>query len=199
MKKIGLFLLLSGIVLLTACNKETVRSSNSSKSSNHSVSVKEKPNSNAEITPSASDSETTETATSTSNDNSNSNNTFPYSVTLKDAQIPLIFHFKGANVPNSISINSSNMSSVTITGKDGTRKHYSSTKTTIPSKQIRVFSALNNQIRTVSVNTEIDVNTPNSQTLYLFKNNQGNISLATPNYAGNVSDNDRDVMLEVIQ
>lgn len=79
--------------------------------------------------------------------------------------------------------------------------------TTIPTKQIRIFSAgiHTNQIRTVKVNTQINLvqNQPSSYTfegpMYLFYNNQGGISLVTPNYAGNVSDNERDVMLEVVQ
>ncbi len=45
--------------------------------------------------------------------------------------------------------------------------------------------------------------TPNSnpdfnQNLYLFTNKEGGLSLITPNY-GNVSDDQRDVMLEVLQ
>ncbi|OSH10215.1 lipoprotein [Enterococcus faecalis] len=78
---------------------------------------------------------------------------------------------------------------------------------TIPTKEIRIFSAADNSIRTVKVNTELILGTNissndeqnRSGTLYLFNNKNGSISLITPNYAGNVTDDQKDVMLEVIQ
>ena len=78
---------------------------------------------------------------------------------------------------------------------------------TIPTKEIRIFSAADNSIRTVKVNTELILGTNISSndeqnrpdTLYLFNNKNGSISLITPNYAGNVTDDQKDVMLEVIQ
>lgn len=78
---------------------------------------------------------------------------------------------------------------------------------TIPTKEIRIFSAADNSIRTVKVNTELILGTNissndeqnRSGTLYLFDNKNGSKSLITPNYAGNVTDDQKDVMLEVIQ
>lgn len=108
-------------------------------------------------------------------------------------------------MPNSVVINDSNVSSVTVYSKNGTSKTYDTTTPTIATKQIRLFSAQNNQVRTINVNTQITLNTDtpdqltNSGPLYLFYKSQGGISLATPNYAGKVSDSGRDTMLEVVK
>ena len=58
---------------------------------------------------------------------------------------------------------------------------------TIPTKEIRIFSAADNSIRTVKVNTELILGTNissndeqnRSGTLYLFNNKNGSISLIT--------------------
>ncbi len=74
----------------------------------------------------------------------------------------------------------------------------------VPVKSIRIFSAETNEIRTVQVSTMLSIGVQisgatnkNNQSgnLYLFHNKHGRLSLATPNYAGNVSADQSDVML----
>ncbi|MGH2220901.1 hypothetical protein ACQ1ZJ_15230, partial [Enterococcus faecalis] len=73
--------------------------------------------------------------------------------------------------------------------------------------EIRIFSAADNSIRTDKVNTELILGTNISSndeqnrtgTLYLFNNKNGSKSLITPTYAGSVTDDQKAVMLEVIQ
>lgn len=129
-----------------------------------------------------------------------------YSVDLSQYQSPLTFYYRGVNVPDSVTINDSTSSSVTFVFGNYTSSSYKADKAEIPTKEIRVFSASNNSIRTVKVNTQINLtgklsndNRDMRGPLYLFHNNQGGISLVTPNYAGNVGPDQRDVMLEVVQ
>ncbi|EGO5041961.1 hypothetical protein H4N13_002922, partial [Enterococcus faecalis] len=70
---------------------------------------------------------------------------------------------------------------------------------TVPTKEIRVFSnnKIGSGIRTVKVNTEIICD--NQEKMYLFKNKEGSISLATENHVGNVSEDQLDVMMENLQ
>ncbi|PLW61194.1 hypothetical protein [Lactococcus lactis] len=147
------------------------------------------------------------TAPSSSSESASNVSTVPYGVSLVSENFPLTFYYKGFNVPESVTINDASIASVTILSQNGKSTTYKTSVTTIPTKQIRIFSAgiHTNQIRPVKVNTQINLlqNQPSSYTfegpMYLFYNNQGGISLVTPNYAGNVSDNERDVMLEVVQ
>ena len=85
---------------------------------------------------------------------------------------------------------------------------YNFTMQDVPVKSIRIFSAETNEIRTVKVSTMLSIGVQisgatnkNNQSgnLYLFHNKHGRLSLATPNYAGNVSADQSDVMLEVLQ
>ncbi len=84
---------------------------------------------------------------------------------------------------------------------------YRATIATVPTKTIRVFSVGTNQIREVKVNTQISIGkilggTQDRKdyhgTMYLFYNHDGGLSLATPNYAGNVPADQMDVMQEVL-
>lgn len=117
------------------------------------------------------------------------------------------FYFNGMNVPDSININT-NTNEVTFNADTNYEAVYNLTMQNGPAKKIRVFSANTNEIRTVKVSTTLSIgvqisgatNTNNqSGNLYLFHNKHGGLSLATPNYAGNVSEDQRDVMLEVLQ
>lgn len=221
-RKITAVVILSaGLLLLGACSAKKVSTDKSSSVSNHSTKKSSQQSkvqeSSHQITPRNETSRSSSTVTSKSNDtpatvpsssqssSQPSPNSSPYSVVLSPAHVPISFHFRGVNVPDSIVINDSNASTVTVVGKDGKSKVYNATNTTIATKQIRLFSAQNNLIRTVKVNTQITLNAGNPDTitnsgpLYLFHNSQGGISLATPNYAGNVPDNQRDVMQEVVQ
>lgn len=214
----------TGLLMFSACSTKkaatdksssissssTMKSSQESKIQKSSSQITPKtetipsPSSSSSSTLKSSPSATTVPSTSQTT-NQSSQSSSPYSVMLSPSVVPITFHFKGINVPDSVVINDSNVSSVTVYSKDGTSKTYNATTSTIATKQIRLFSAQNNQVRTIKVNTQITLNTStpdqltNSGPLYLFYNSQGGISLATPNYAGNVSDNERDIMLEVIQ
>ena len=75
----------------------------------------------------------------------------------------------------------------------------------IPTREIRVFSHNTNQVRKVSVNTMLvptEIVRGNASSFghpyYLFTNYNGSISLATYNFAGNVTEAYYDVMLEYV-
>lgn len=146
------------------------------------------------------------TTPSNSSESASNVSTVPYGVSLVSENFPLTFYYKGFNVPESITINDANIASVTVLSQNGKSTTYKTSVSTIPTKRIRIFSSgtHTNQIRTVKVNTQINLvqNQSNSYKfegpMYLFYNNQGGISLVTPNYAGNVPDNERDVMLEIV-
>lgn len=117
------------------------------------------------------------------------------------------FYFSGMNVPDSININT-NTNEITFNADTSQEAVYNLSMQDGPVKTIRVFSANTNEIRTVRVSTTLSIgnqisgatNTNNqSGNLYLFHNKHGGLSLATPNYAGNVSEDQMDVMLEVLQ
>ncbi|MBU5359774.1 hypothetical protein KQI58_01630 [Enterococcus raffinosus] len=117
------------------------------------------------------------------------------------------FYFSGMNVPDSININT-NTNQITFNADTNSEAVYNFTMQDVPEKSIRVFSADTNEIRTVKVSTMLSIgvqisgvtNTNNqSGDLYLFHNKRGGLSLATPNYAGNVSSDQSDVMIEVLQ
>lgn len=149
------------------------------------------------------------TKQSSSSDSTSEVSTVPYRVSLVSEDFPLTFYYKGFNVPESVTINDASIASLTVLSQNGESTTYKTSVTTVPTKQIRIFSAgtHTNQTRTVKVNTQINLIQNHSQSnsyvfegpMYLFYNNQGGISLVTPNYAGNVPDNERDVMLEVVQ
>jgi uncharacterized protein YcfL len=137
-------------------------------------------------------------------------NAYPYQVDMTQQASVLTFSFEGYNVPDSVAIDQKN-SEVTFKNSpldDSLISRYQAAIATIPTKTIRVFSEGTNQIREVKVNTQISVGevldgTQDRQdhhgAMYLFFNHTGGLSLATPNYAGNVPADQMDVMLEVIQ
>jgi len=147
----------------------------------------------------------TSSKTETNRNVNNQEPVSPYAVQLVQSQIPATFQFHGANVPKSIIINDINISSITFISKDNKSSDYNTSVETIPTKEIEIFSATDNHVRIVKVNTQINVSPISGATsnnigpLYLIHNSQGGISLITPNYAGNVQSSQKDTMLEVIQ
>jgi hypothetical protein len=135
---------------------------------------------------------------------------YPYQVDMTQQASVLTFSFEGYNVPDSVAIDQKN-SEVTFKNSpldDSLISRYQAAIATIPTKTIRVFSEGTNQIREVKVNTQISVGEvldgrqdrqDHHGAMYLFFNHTGGLSLATPNYAGNVPADQMDVMLEVIQ
>lgn len=117
------------------------------------------------------------------------------------------FYFDGMNVPESININT-NTNQITFNSGSDQEAVYNLTMQNISAKTIRIFSANTNDIRKVKVSTALSIGSQisgainaNNQSgdLYLFHNLHGGLSLATPNYAGNVPADQTDVMIEVLQ
>lgn len=218
------------VIFLTGCSsqkanepKEQENSTNhnttsmKSSTNHYSSSTETSSNKTSESASTTQASAKSKNEVSTNVEETNSLEATPYAVDLSSLNNPLVFNFKGMNVPTSITLENLN-STPTATfrtklfgAENGQVKEainkYELSINTIPTKEIRIFSAGDNSIRTVKVNTELILGTNissndeqnRSGTLYLFNNKNGSISLITPNYAGNVTDDQKDVMLEVIQ
>ncbi|MGX7076428.1 DUF1002 domain-containing protein [Globicatella sanguinis] len=125
---------------------------------------------------------------------------FPYMVDLSHIAGETPFFNPGMNIPNNIIINT-DANSVTFKAADGSEPVGTATFTNIPTKEIRIFSHDGSGIRNVKVNTVIQIEGIEgdfANEMYLFQNANGGVSLATPNYAGNVEEADRDVMIEYL-
>lgn len=208
-------LTLVSVGLLTGCNNEKDTSQSTSELSQSHVSTESKQSTTMQTTESSSLASTSTSETSTTSQQStdhsdatqttasSASNEFPYAVDLSQYGPSLTFYFHGVNVPDAVTIQ--NTSPLIISIDDSAS--YESQVDTIATKEIRIFSANDNGIRTVKVNTQLTFakgitsngNPDFSHNLYLFTNKEGGLSLITPNYAGNVSDDQRDVMLEVLQ
>ena len=208
-------LTLVSLGLLTGCNNEKDTAQSTSELSQSRVSTESKQSTSTQTTESSSLSSTSTSKTSATSQQStdhsdtmqttasSASNEFPYAVDLSQYGPTLTFHFNGFNVPDTVTIQNTTPMIISIPD----RISYEAQVDTIATKEIRIFSANDNGIRTVKVNTQLTFAkeiTPNSnpdfnQNLYLFTNKEGGLSLITPNYAGNVSDDQRDVMLEVLQ
>ena len=209
-------LTLVSLGLLTGCNNEKDTAQSTSELSQSLVSTESKQSTTMQTTENSSLASTSTSETSTSSQQSTdhsdttqttassvSTNEFPYAVDLSQYGPSLTFHFHGVNVPDAVTIQ--NTSPLIISIDDSAS--YEAQVDTIATKEIRIFSANDNGIRTVKVNTQLTFakgitsngNPDFSHNLYLFTNKEGGLSLITPNYAGNVSDDQRDVMLEVLQ
>lgn len=129
----------------------------------------------------------------------NQENPYPYGVAAD--QVNNTYQFQGMNVPDTVNVDTAN-GTVTF-DKGGTQDVYGATYQEIPTRTIRVFSASDNSIREVQVNSEVVLDGSQnpyygSGSMYAFQNSNGGVSLATPNYAGNVPNDQTDVMLEVL-
>ncbi|MCF6160225.1 MAG: hypothetical protein LKG79_08280 [Furfurilactobacillus sp.] len=137
----------------------------------------------------------------------------PYSVSTESMNAIGSFQYRGVNVPASLDLSFNNQSGAgtatfTWRGPDGSQPAvYNVMYEEIPTTPIRVFGASNNAVRTVKVNTRIHIEGLKSGDsseidtagdLYAFKNRDGGISIATPNYAGNVEPDEYDVMQEIV-
>lgn len=208
-------LTLVSVGLLTGCNNEKDTAQSTSELSQSHVSTESKQSTTMQTTESSSLASTSTSETSTTSQQStdhsdatqttasSASNEFPYAVDLSQYGPSLTFYFHGVNVPDAVTIQ--NTSPLIISIDDSAS--YEAQVDTIETKEIRIFSANDNGIRTVKVNTQLTFakgitsngNPDFSHNLYLFTNKEGGLSLITPNYAGNVSDDQRDVMLEVLQ
>ncbi|OQO70444.1 hypothetical protein BH747_06690 [Enterococcus villorum] len=146
--------------------------------------------------------------TQTSTENPTVTNEFPYAVDPGQFNIPTTFQFRGANVPASVTLENNNgqMTMTSNPKSGGEPTVYTASIETIPTTSIRISSYAGNTIRTVNVNTKINLlnklssaNTSNEYSpFYVFKNSNGGLSLITPNYAGNAPEGQSDVMLEAV-
>ena len=134
---------------------------------------------------------------------------YPYMVSLSDLSSVGRFTISGMNIPNNIDLAFLSEANGAVTmsfNQPGANIFmYTASYHQIPTRTIRVYTAGSNAIRTVSVNSEIVLEYLASAyggldqgNLYVFTNSGGGLSLATPNYAGNVPPGEGDVMLEYL-
>lgn len=204
MSSLGMLLLLAG-----CSSGENNSSTSSTSSTSSSVSqMTEKSTSNLAVSATSESSKNSNSKESSTTDMSNE---YPYDVSL-DAVKAATFYNNGMNLPQEIALTveqgSQGTASFTIKSPDGDfMTSYAISYQQNPTKTIRIFSADTHEIRTVKVNTELvlgdrlfsDQNRVMTGNLYVFVNKSGGLSLATPNYAGNVDEQDSDVMLEYLQ
>lgn len=159
-------------------------------------------------------SETSETSSSVSSDDQ-----YPYAVPT-DELSQLRFNFSGFNMPTyaEIKFDANGDGTVTFVSVDPVDPAISDTTILaakikeIPTREIRIFSAggatsIDESVRTIKANTEIRLGqtlsddkrraTMFTYDLYLMYNKSGEITLITPNYAGNIPTEYVDVMVEV--
>lgn len=125
---------------------------------------------------------------------------YPYMVDIANITEATNFYSNGMNVPNNILLDPTN-SLIKFLSVDGAEDQGNIEVSNIPTKEIRIASHDGSGVRTIKVNTEIVVTGTKDneeQRLYLFMTNNGQLALATPNYAGNVDEQDKDVMLEYL-
>lgn len=149
---------------------------------------------------------------------------YPYAVDVNTLSSPMTFKFNGANVPDTVRLNF-NEGTATI-GLQGYPGHpavepdsepvfietvFSMSVSNVETKTIRVFSAGDSSVRSVQANTMITLTgilsnpddrdygwSEGQRNFYLILNQSGTVSLITPNYAGNVTEEQYDVMIEVL-
>lgn len=132
---------------------------------------------------------------------------YPYAVDVTRFNAPTTFNLNGVNVPPAIRVENQGgllVSFVDRRDPAAPGDQYSAQAVTIPTREIRISSHDGSGIRTVKVNTQLILTSRLSgrgadhtnETLYVLTNRNGGLSLITPNYAGNVEEADRDVLLE---
>lgn len=129
---------------------------------------------------------------------------FPYGVDFAEIGEYVTFGLETVNAPTQIDLDLVN-GQLTTSFEGEMVNTYSVVFDYIETTPIRAFSQANpGEIKDVQVNSLITVNEllegdrdeVVGQSFYLYYNDEGGISLATPNFAGNVEEADRDVMLE---
>lgn len=205
---LSLFLLLAGCTngqmkevasLLTEGNNQSNRSSSqTTEPSTHNSTL---------FTPNNSSEQLSSKETSTSDENKG----YPYEVSLDEIKAVGGFTRNGMNIPQTVELffEEDTRGKASFVNKGPERDSVTSYEIfyqLTSTKAIRIFSAETNEIRTVRVNTELVLGDllsgsqrrDMSGNLYVFVNKNGSLSLATPNYAGNVDEKDMDVMLEYL-
>ncbi|MGO3792239.1 MAG: hypothetical protein ACTJG1_12380 [Enterococcus gilvus] len=207
MKKI-LVLSFFVLVLLSGCGSDSSNGESSEASSSGGATTESsiRPTNNSSSGAQTSESPTNSTENSTTQTTS-SEDALADTVSSSEFGGYATFYFNGMNVPDSININTTT-NQLTFNVNTATQAVYNFTMENVPVRPIRLFSANTNVIRTVNVSTRLTIGSQlsgstnvNNQSgaLYLFHNANGGLSLATPNYAGNVPADQADVMIEVLQ
>ena len=214
MKKFYLFIL--GIALLNACSKVPVESVESSSSMSQESSEEVQESSLVEST--SGRAQISEMSSSQE---------YPYSVELNDLLVgegeenQLLFVSSGVNAPLAIGI-SMDSSQVYLNiynrgenfNERVLRSIYQLDVANILTKEITLFGGpgSSENKRVVKVNTQLKLNnyqekqvteqafeSLDGDLMYLFYNDQGTVSLATRNFAGNVGEEDIETMMEYVQ
>lgn len=196
---------LISLLALSGCGSNTNKTKASETSESKITATTETKNSTSSTTTESSSTKSSESSSESqatsqsSTKESKTESQMPYAVDLAKLDSTLTFNLNGMNVPKTITLNQDGTPSVTFPND----QKYTATIATVPTKEIRLFSHDGNAVRTVKVNTQITLSGSdeqhNGEVLYLFNNANGGLSLATPNYAGNVSADQADVMLEAVQ
>ena len=205
------------VLFLAGCNNKKdnkeVKVSESSVTKKSSISASSSKSSASSVSNSSESSQSSSSteASSSSTDSSESaavNQAAPYAVDVTQFSSPATFNLRGVNVPPSITLQNNGGTTVTFASRQSNSgDQFAAQVDTIPTKEIRVFSQDGSGIRTVKVNTQITLTQHLSGTggqdqnnvMYLINNKNGELSLITPNYAGNVEPDQMDVMLEAVQ
>lgn len=187
------------VLLLAGCSNNN-DSTNDGKNTESKTTEKSSVSTNNSSTPTSDSSSSLSTASSEGK--------APYAVDIAQFSSPATFKIDGVNVPPSITLENNDGTTVTFNDRNSNSvDQFAAQVDTIPTKEIRVFSHDGHAIRTVKVNTQITLTDhlsgnggqDRNNVMYLITNKNGGFSLITPNYAGNVEESQRDVMLEAVQ
>ncbi|KAA9301264.1 MULTISPECIES: hypothetical protein [Aerococcus] len=123
---------------------------------------------------------------------------YPYGVSAENVgAIRFVIPHTVANAPQNINLDN-NEGYVNIPGQG----NFAMQIKQVPTKTIQVFSAqLPGQIRDIKVNTVVEVDNDQAdfpKEWYLYYNEQGGISLAAPNFAGNTTADQANTMQEYL-
>ncbi|CAH1852186.1 hypothetical protein [Convivina praedatoris] len=174
-------------------------------------------NSDSQTTTSQADSTSTaksKASSSSSMASQSKDNTKATSSTGQASQ--MTYYYNGFNLPKSVTLTDINGAnpSISFDGSNYASQNtnpmsFSAQVSSISGKTVRVFSATDNSVQTVQAIQQISVVKqiagPTAgpdmahATFYMVKDGTGATHLASPNFAGNVSDDQRDVMIELAQ
>lgn len=134
---------------------------------------------------------------------SETNPDYPYGVPVETIGTQT-FYSHGVNAPTKIVLQADEKRVIMeIEGYPDTRVEYVAELSYIPTQTVTTFNNYDTGKRQVQANTQVklvDIVSDNTaelpQTLYLIYNEEGGLSLITPNYAGNVEAEDADTMME---
>lgn len=213
-KKVGIIVLSGLTSLLVACQGQEKAEEPAYEETTSSKTVKEsQTEQTTEEQTFEAESADVETKASQSEEKTTSEDTHPYSVALDSYRgvYSIPDKEKTINTWRTVDLFSTDDTHVTIAeqrGNPDSYETYLAEQAEIPTKTIRVFRKGEREPVIIKVNTQItlteqvatsegdvsQINTP--QIMYVYHTNDGEVSLAAPNYAGNVPEEYSDVMQE---